>query len=175
MPAWAQRSSTVGKCPGVLGKGGAHVEGDPLSRSYPAPDGAGDDIARRQFGIGVLAGHEAPALAIEHDGPRPAQGFGQQRQRLAGTIIGRQRRRVELDELQIPQSRPRPRRHGEAVAGVLRRVGGMEEDAADAAGRQHHMAGAMEDPAAIGVAGQNAVDTAVADDQIGGERLASSQ
>ena len=78
---------------------------------------------------------------------------------------------MELDELQIAKSRPCPRRHGEAVAGILRRVGGMEEDAADAAGRQHHVAGAMEDPAAIGVAGQDAMDTTVADDQIGGERL----
>ena len=47
----------------------------------------------------------------------------------------------------------------------------MEEDASHAAGRQHHMAGAMKDPAVLGVTGQHAVDPPVADDQIDGEGL----
>ena len=67
-----------------------------------------------------------------------AQRLGEQRAR-HGRVV--QRRRVELDELDVGHRHAGPQRHGDAVAGRLGRVGGDREELAGAAGGQHHVVG----------------------------------
>ena len=51
-----------------------------------------------------------------------------------------ERGRVELHELQVGQRRAGPRRQRQPLADGAQRVGGMGEEPAEPAGRQHHAA-----------------------------------
>ena len=70
-------------------------------------------------------------MAVDDGGALAAQRLGEQRHRV---VAHRQRRGVELDELEVGEPRAGARRHSEPVAGGLDRVGGARIDAAEAAG-----------------------------------------
>ena len=84
----------------------------------PAPRRRGARARRR-----VIAGHEARrrASSIEH-GALAAQGLGEQRH---GVGADRERRGVELHELEVGQRRAGPRRHAPGRRRWPRRVGGV--------------------------------------------------
>ncbi len=90
-------------------------------------DGAGDDIARRQFAVRMVVEDEAAAVPGNQRGAFAAQGFGGQRRRVLAEI---ERGWVELDEFRIGDDRTGQRRHGHAFAAQVCRVGGHREQAA---------------------------------------------
>ena len=89
------------------------------------------------------------------DEPRAAaaQRLGQQRHRVGARV---ERRRVELDELDVGERRAGAPGEREAVAGGLDRIRRPREDLADAAGRQHDRAGAVQHDGPSGVAREDA-------------------
>ena len=100
-------------------------------------DGAGDDVARRQFGARVVLRHEAvrrpagaemPAFAAHRLGDQ--KGFG------VGVVKAG---RVELDEFHVGHPAAGAPGHGDAVAGRRIGIGGVEIDLAGATGGQHRM------------------------------------
>ena len=82
-------------------------------------DGAGDDVARREFGVGMDREHEALAGRVDQRGAVAAQRLGGERRRVAADV---DRGRVELHELRIGDHRAGAGRHAEAVAA---RFGGL--------------------------------------------------
>ncbi len=118
----------------------SHVEEDAV---VAAPLQLGVDaqrhhVARRQLAARVVALHEGLARLVAQDAALAAQ-------RLADEEALRLRmvehRGVELDELEVGDGRPRPVRHGDAVARRHVGVRGIEVDLAGAARRQHHRLG----------------------------------
>ncbi len=88
--------------------------------------------------------HEALALLVDEHRALAAQRLGGERRRIAADV---ERGRVELHELGVGDDRAGAGRGGEAAAPRLARVGGDGVEPADAAGRQHHGAGADGDAA----------------------------
>ena len=113
-------------------------------------DGARDHVARRQLGVAVHAEQEARAGLVDHHGALAAQRLGEQRQRIAA---GGERGGMELHELEIDQAGAGARRHRQAVAGELRRIGGVAVELAGAAGGEDHRGrlDAQARPAAAGI------------------------
>ncbi len=168
-PCSWQRWKTVGKSSGELGPDGlAGIQEDAVPRQELAPDGTRHHVARGELQILVLVLHEAVAVFVDQNGAFAAQGFREQGH---GVGAGREGRGVELDELQVHQAGTGPRGHGETVARGFPRVGGVEVELAQAAGRQHHGGREMEHAPAVRLDGQHAHDLAVLDDQIDGEGL----
>ncbi len=60
--------------------------------------GAGDDVARGEFGIGMDGRHEALACLVDEDGAFAAEGLGGEGRRIC---TGGDGRGVELDEFGI--------------------------------------------------------------------------
>ena len=106
-----------------------------------AHDRLGHHVPRRELGELVLADHEPLAGGVQQVAALAADRFADQRQLAAGTGAEVEHGRVELDELDVPQSGARPERGGHAVSGGHRRIGGRGVDLADPAGRQDHRAG----------------------------------
>ncbi len=73
-------------------------------------DAARDDVARREFGVGVNRGHEAPAAFVEEQGACAAQRLGQER---LGIARDRECGRVKLHELEVGKAHAGARRGGE--------------------------------------------------------------
>ena len=112
-------------------------------------DGAGDDVARRQFGARIVLGHEARAVGQAQDAAFAAHRLGDQ-ERLGVRVI--EAGRMELDELHVGDAAAGAPGHGDAVAGRGVGIGGVEVDLAGAAGGEHGMAGAEGDhPVAVAV------------------------
>ena len=103
-------------------------------------DGAGHDVARREFLPRVVFLHESAALPV--DQPRP---FAPHRLRDEETprLRVKEARRVKLDKLHVRDPRPRAPGHGHAVAGRDAGVGRVKIDLSAAAGRQHHAVAAQ--------------------------------
>ncbi len=104
-------------------------------------DALGDHVARGQLGLLVLADHEAGAVLVDQVRPLAAQRLGDQRALHRAQVGGDERRRVELDELDVGDRRAGPQRERHAVAGGDRRVRGGRVDLAHPAGGEHDRAG----------------------------------
>ena len=76
-------------------------------------DAAGDDVARRELGHRMIAGHETLAFHVAQQRPRAAHGLGNEEVRAA---IERECRRVELHELHVHDVRARAPRERHAAA-----------------------------------------------------------
>ena len=94
---------------------------------------------------GCTLEHEALAGAVDQLRALAAQRLGGERRRIAADV---ERGRVELHELRVGDHRAGARRHAEAVAFRLRRVGGDGVEMADAAGGEHDRARPGTGPAA---------------------------
>ena len=97
-----------------------------------------DDVAGSEVGQRVLGGHEGHAGLVAQRRALAPQRLRQQRPGHRRVV---QRRRVELHELDVGHGRAGRQRHGDAVAGGQRRVGGDREQLPGAAAGQHHVRG----------------------------------
>ncbi|MCB5282199.1 hypothetical protein BJQ89_01955 [Arthrobacter sp. ES1] len=103
---------------------------------------AGYNVARGQFGVGVVVRHKAVARGVEQHGAFPADRLGnKQRRRAPGDLLGRQGGGVELEELQVPDGSPRPPGEGQAVGRGDGGVTGPAEKPSGAARGQEDRAG----------------------------------
>ena len=109
--------------------------------------GAGDDIARREFGHGVIIGHEAVAVAVDELCAFSADGFRHQGSRGAGNVDGGG---MELDHFHIAGDGAGAVGHGVAVGGGDGGVGGFAVEDACAAGGEDGFAGEDHEEAAAG-------------------------
>ncbi len=137
----------------------ARIEKDAMTRRHVAPDRAGDDIARREFGAGH-GRHKARACLVDQDCAFAAHRFADEFQREAGGI---ERRRMELDEFEIGKLRAGARREREALAEGARRIGAMLKEAADAARRDDDAACRQKQRMALRPLGENAAHRAIFD------------
>ena len=103
-------------------------------------DGAGDDIARCQFGARVETRHKALAVGQFEQGAFATQGFGHQKT-LGLRVI--QAGGVELVELQVAHSATGAPGHGDTVAAGAVGVAGVQVDLGRAAAGEHDEAGAV--------------------------------
>ena len=88
-------------------------------RCHPSVDRARDDVARREVGERVHAGHERDAVVVAEDRALAAQRLREQRPRHRRVV---QRRRVELHELEVGARDAGLQRQRDTVAGRQRRV-----------------------------------------------------
>jgi hypothetical protein len=116
-------------------------------------DRAADDVARRELGLGVVLGHEAPAHPVAQDAPGPAHDLADQRPGRARDV---EAGRVELDELQVAHARAGAEAERDAVAGRDHGVGRLAEELARAAGRDDDLPGREGDQVAARGARQEA-------------------
>src|SRR6202012_3383250 len=93
-------------------EGFAGIEEDAMAFAEALPDRARDDVARLELGP-ALPGHEARAGLVDQPRAVAADRLAGERHRIAADI---ERRRMELDEFEIDQSRAGARRHGDALA-----------------------------------------------------------
>ena len=100
-----------------------------------AMDGAGDDIARRQFAHRGCAAHETPPGFVDQDRAFAAQGFGGQRR---GIAPDGDRGGMELHEFRIGDHGTGARRHAQAFAAGFGRIGGHGIERAQAARCEDH-------------------------------------
>ncbi len=112
--------------------------------------GAHDDVARGELGARVVRGHEALSRRVAQIRAFAAQRLGDELHRL---LAGhRETRRVELHELEVADRGAGAVRHGDAVAGRHRRVGGASVHLTGAACGQHGDHGHVEgEPAVVEV------------------------
>ena len=101
-------------------------------------DGAGDDVARRQFGALVVPGHEARAVGQLEQAAFAAHRFGDEEGLGMGVV---EAGGVELDEFHVGDPAAGAPAHGDAVTGRDVGIGGVEIDLARAARGQHDMLG----------------------------------
>ena len=126
-------------------------------------DRARDDVARREVGERVDAGHERDAVAVAEHRALAAQCFREERSRHRRVV---QRGRVELHELEVGARDAGAQRERDAVAGRQRRVGGDREALADAAGREHGVRRAHGLDRPVGSEREDAARTPAFDDQL---------
>ncbi len=110
-------------------------------------DAARDDVARREFGIGVDRLHEALPAIVEEHRSSPAQRLGQER---LGIARDRERRRVKLHELEVRKPHAAACRGGQARAACARRVGRAFEARADPARCEHNLRREHGEPGSVG-------------------------
>ena len=137
----------------VVAVGALHLRGD----------GAGDDVAGCEFGLGVVVRHEAAAVEGAEDRALSPHRFGDQE--------GRQLRQaegggMELDELQILHGRSGAEGQGDAVAGGDLRVGGEGIEPAGPAGGEDGPVGGDGEGFTDGGSRDCAAAAAVLDQQI---------
>ena len=116
---------------------GSGIEENAVAVGLVAPNRARDDVTRRKLAA-RHAGHKACPRFIDQCRALATHRFADQGQRMTSGI---ERRRVELDKLEVNQSGTGPRRNRETLAKRSPGVRGVEEQPADAAGRQHDTAG----------------------------------
>ena len=75
-------------------------------------DGAGYDIARGEFLLGIVVFHEAAAAFVDQDGTFAAHRFGDEKGLDGGMV---EASRVELDELHVRNHSTGPPRHGDTI------------------------------------------------------------
>ena len=92
-----------------------------VAARHLAVNGAGHNVTRRQFGIGMHRRHEALAILIDQHRAFAAQRLGGQRRRIAPDGDGGG---MKLDEFGIGDHRPGARRHAQAFAARFQRIGG---------------------------------------------------
>ncbi len=99
---------------------------------------AADHVAGRAFKLRIVVAHEAVHRAVEQMPTGPAQAFLQHGAGHAGVRPGKKSGRMELHHLHVAQRQAEPKRHGEAVHGLVagRRVIAIHGRAA--AGREQH-------------------------------------
>ena len=115
----------------------ARVEKHTMALRSPPPDGARDDVARRQFRAGRIE-HEPLAAFVDQRRARAAHRLADERHRPRGDV---ERGRVELHELHVGERGAGPRGQRHALAEAAERIGALFEEAADPAGRNHDPAG----------------------------------
>ena len=130
--------------------GGAAIEESTAPGRDLGEHAAGDDIARRQLGIGMQALHEALAGGVDEDGTFAAQGFGGQ---WRGIDIGVDGGGMELHELGVGNHGAGAGREGDGLAARVGRIGGDIVKRTDAAGGDDDGArrNEIEQAAAVGV------------------------
>ena len=102
-------------------------------------DAARDHVARREVApLGVVALHERLAFLVHQPRAGATDGFRDQEARRVAVV---ERGRVELDVLGVDHARTGAVGHGETVAARAGRVGGAQEDLAEAAGGEQRGAG----------------------------------
>ena len=116
---------------------------------------AGDHVTGRELGIGMDLAHVAPAMFVDEGCALAAECLGEEGHGVEGCI---ERGGVELDELGIADGGSGPRGHGQAVAGHLAGVGGVQVEPADATGGQHDARRDEGDEALPGIDGQDTHD-----------------
>ena len=103
----------------------------PAGLEHPAGDRLGHHVAGREIGELVLAQHEAGAAllgqAVDEECPLAADRLGDEGLLALGLGTEIHDRRVELDELQIAQRRPRAQRDRHPVAGRDAGIGRLGE------------------------------------------------
>ena len=104
-------------------------------------DRAAHDVARRELARGVVLEREPLALLVDQPPALAADGLGDQVARGAGDV---QRRRVELDELEVAEPGARAERHAETVAGRDLGIGRLAVHAARPSGREDRAPGEHE-------------------------------
>jgi len=100
----------------------------------------GHDVARRELGVGVNAGHEAAAGAVHELRSFAPDRLGNQKRPAAAG----QRRGVKLDEFHVAHDGSGPVGEGDPVADRPRRIGRAGEEGARASGCEQGHAGAGE-------------------------------
>src|SRR5690606_23521938 len=100
-------------------------------------DGAGDDVARGEFGAFVETLHKALAVGQLEVRPFAAQGLGDQ-ETLGLRVV--EAGRVELVELQVADPATGTPGHGDAVAAGAVRIAGIKVDLGCPTGGEHHEA-----------------------------------
>ena len=111
-------------------------------------DGAGDDVARREFGARIVFRHEARAVGQLQQAAFAAHGLGDQ-EGLGLRVV--EAGRVELDEFHVGDPAAGPPGHGDAVAGRGVRARRVEVDLARAARGDQGVRRADGDHLALGV------------------------
>jgi hypothetical protein len=119
---------------------GSGIEEYTVAVGQVVPDRARHDVTRGKL-TARHADHKARPRFVDQCRALATHCFADQRQRMTSGI---ERRRVELDKLQVNQSGPGPRRNCQTLAKRSPRVRGVEEQPADAAGRQHDTAGGQQ-------------------------------
>ena len=117
--------------------------GEPGLTRHHVGDPASDDVARGEFGATVDGRHEAAPAGVEEDGSLAADRLAHQER-----PGHRERRRVELQELEVVDGGARAPGRGEAVAGGDERVRRELVELPGAARGEHDGVGAeLERPA----------------------------
>ena len=108
-------------------------------RRHLLDDCPGHDVARREIlELRGVAAHEGLARAVHEDRTLAAKRFGDEE---ALGVRAIERRRVKLDVLEVQRGRARPLGHRETAADRVLRVRRVEEESADAAGREDREVG----------------------------------
>jgi len=90
-------------------------------------DGACHDVARREFGHGMILIHECFTGTVPKHAPVPAHRFGNEKRI---PLRMKQGSGMKLHELEIGHGRPGPVRHGNTVTGRNGGIGCVQIDAA---------------------------------------------
>ena len=121
-----------------------------MSLRHLPPDRPRNDIARSELGAGHVS-HEAIAVFVDEHSAFAAHGFADELQR---TAVAVERRRVELDEFEIAHDGAGARGECQSLAERSRRIGAVQEQAADAAGRDDDAIGREQHGPLFGLAEQ---------------------
>jgi hypothetical protein len=138
----------------------SRVEENTMSFGAAMPDCARDDVAGRQFGAGLVR-HETQPGFVDQGGAVAAHSLGHQRHRSRRPVEGG---RMELDEFEIGKLCARARRQRETLAETPRRVGAVQKQPADAAGREHDPT-AIDHQRTVRIGGEHALDGVVLDNK----------
>jgi hypothetical protein len=161
IPSSRQRAWMVGKVldDEVRGPmGDVQIEAFGAQALHLVVDGAGDDVARGQFGPLVKAVHEAVAVRQQEAPAFPTQGLADQEGPGLGVV---EAGRVELHEFHVAHPATGAPGHGNAIARGDIRVAGVEIDLAGAARGDHHETGQQGLDLAAGIIEDIGAETAV--------------
>ena len=100
-----------------------------------ARDRARHQVARSQFSRRLVASHEPFTGVVQQERPLATHGLRQQE---PGRTWRTERRRVELNELEVSDPGAAVPRQGDTITGGDRRVGGLPEDLPGATGGNQH-------------------------------------
>ena len=121
----------------------ADVERDEVLRLFGdfGCDGAGNDVARCEFGAAVVMRHKSFARLVGQDAAFAAHGFGNEE---GASVFRRscQACGVELDKFEVSNCAACAYRHGDGVARAFGRRGGGGVNLSQAAACEYGMAGA---------------------------------
>jgi hypothetical protein len=127
-------------------------------------DGAGYDVARREFEAGMVALHETLAAVVAQNCAFATEGFGEQETGRTGL---RERSGMELVELHVGELGSGRGRNGNAVSGSHRGVGGVGIDLPGASRGDEDAARGDGTGAVVAIEQPNAGDAVVLSEQAG--------